>query len=188
MRRRLCAGAAAWATAGIAQRAQAERVSADHGRVDPPVPVPDVSVRRADGGSASLAGLVRGHATALHLMFTGCSSVCPIEGAIFERVQTLLPDQRARGIQLLSLSIDPLGDTPRAMQAWLGRFGAREGWIAAAPQAADLDRLLDLFGEGPAAVARHTTQVNIIDRRGELIFRTRELPSADSIADLLRKV
>jgi protein SCO1/2 len=121
-------------------------------------------------------------------MFTGCSSVCPIQGAIFERVQTLLPDQRERGIQLLSLSIDPLSDTPAVMKAWLERFGAREGWIAAAPQVGDLDRMRDLFGQGQGAVENHATQVNIIDRSGALVFKTRQLPSADSIADILRKV
>jgi protein SCO1/2 len=164
-------------------------VAADHGRVDPAVPVPDLPVRRADDGAAAgLAGLLRDRVTALHLMFTGCSSVCPIQGAIFERVQDLLPDQQARRLQLMSLSIDPIGDTPRALRAWLERFDARAGWIAAAPAPKDLDRLLDLFGQGRNAAERHATQVSIIDRRGELVFRTPELPSAEAIANLLRRV
>jgi protein SCO1/2 len=74
------------------------------------------------------------------------------------------------------------------MQAWLERFGARDGWIAAAPQIGDLNRLQDLFGQGQGAVETHATQVNIIDRRGELVFKTGQLPSADSIAVILRKV
>jgi protein SCO1/2 len=195
-RRRVCAGAAAWAGAWavgaagacIAPQARALPVIADHGRIDPPVPLPDVPVRRAEGGWSSLADMVRGHATALHLMFTGCSTVCPIQGAIFERVQSLLPDRLERGIQLLSLGIDPLGDTPDAMRTWLARFDAREGWTAAAPRASDLIRLLDLFGQGRSAIERHATQVSIIDRRGQLVFKTRELPSADSIAYILRRV
>jgi protein SCO1/2 len=174
---------------GVAARASAALVAADHGRVDPPVPIPDIPVRLAgDGASAGLAGLLRGRATALHLMFTGCSSVCPIQGAIFERVQDLLPDQQTRGIQLLSLSIDPLTDTPQAMQAWLERFAARDGWIAVAPKPDDLDRMRDLFGQGRNALETHATQVNIIDRRANLVFRTPELPSADAIANLLRRV
>jgi protein SCO1/2 len=192
-RRQLCVRAAALCAAalgaGLAARARAMAVAADHGRVDPPVPVPDLPVRRAgDGTSAGLAALLRGRATALHLMFTGCSSVCPIQGATFERVQTLLPDQAARGIQLMSLSIDPLADTPRAMREWLGRFGARIGWIAVAPEPKDLNLLLDLFGAGRNAVEAHNTQVNIIDRGGDLVFRTPELPSADAIANILRRV
>jgi protein SCO1/2 len=191
LRRRICLGAAAWAAvmgAALEPRAHAEVVTADHGRVDPPLPVPDVSVRCADGAAAGLAALLRGRATALHLMFTGCSTVCPIQGVIFQRVQTLMPDQRERGIQLLSLSIDPLGDTPAALSAWLQRFDAHAGWTAVAPKPPDMDRLLELFGQGRQAVENHATQVSIINRRGELVFKTQQLPSADSIADLLRKV
>ncbi len=192
-RRQVCMGAAAACAAalglGVAARASAALVAADHGRVDPPVPIPDIPVHRAgDGKPAGLAGLLHGRATALHLMFTSCSSVCPMQGAIFERVQDLLPDQQKRGIQLISLSIDPLVDTPRAMRAWLDRFAARKGWIAVTPMPEDLDRLFDLFGQGRDAADTHATQVNIIDRRGDLVFRTPELPSADAIADLLRKV
>lgn len=192
-RRRLCVGAAAACAAalggGLAAAARAAWVAADHGRVDPPVPVPDLRVRRAgDGAPAGLAALLRGRATALHLMFTGCSSVCPIQGATFERVQALLPDQQVRGIQLLSLSIDPQGDTPRAMRAWLERFGARAGWIAVAPEPEDLDAMLDLFGHGRNSLDTHSTRVNIIDRRADLVFRTPELPSADAIAGILRRV
>jgi protein SCO1/2 len=190
-RRQLCARAAAvCALVGLgAGRARAGLVAADHGRIDPPVPVPDIPVRRAgDGAAAGLAGLLRGRVTALHLMFTGCSSVCPIQGAIFARVQALLPDQQARGIQLISLSIDPLLDTPRAMRAWLQRFEAREGWLAVAPEPKDLDRVQDLFGQGRNALENHTTQVNIIDRQADLVFRTPDLPSAEAIANLLRRV
>jgi protein SCO1/2 len=192
-RRRVCAGAAAACAAalgsGFAPHARAAVIAADHGRVDPPVPIPDIPVRLAgDGASAGLAELLRGRATALHLMFTGCSSVCPIQGAVFQRVQDLLPDLKTRGIQLMSVSIDPLVDTPRAMHAWLERFDARAGWIAVAPRPEDLDRVLDLFGQGRNAVESHATQVSIIDRRGELVFRTPELPSADAVADILRKV
>jgi protein SCO1/2 len=88
----------------------------------------------------------------------------------------------------MSLSIDPLGDTPRALRAWLDRFDAREDWTAVAPRAEDLERLRDFFGPGRTAGDSHATQVNIIDRRGHLVFRTPELPSADAIANILRKV
>lgn len=187
LRRRLCASAAAGVGAAMARRLDAQ-ILADHGRVVPPQPIPDVPVRRADGAVAGLAGIVRGHATALHLMFTGCSTVCPIQGVIFERIQSLLPDQRDRGIQLLSLSIDPLGDTPAAMRSWLARFHAHEGWIGAVPQPDDIERLLQFFGLGRDTVENHVTQVSIIDRGGRLVFKTEQLPSADSVAALLREV
>jgi protein SCO1/2 len=192
VRRRVCVGAsaacAALIGAVIAPRAHAQTITSDHGRIVPPVPLPDIPVRRADGKLVNLSALAQGYATALHLMFTGCSTVCPIQGAIFQRLQSLLTDQRERRIQLVSLSIDPLADTPSAMRAWLARFDAHDGWIAVAPRPADLNRLLELFGQGRNAVENHATQVNIIDRRGNLVFKTQQLPSADSIAELLRQV
>ena len=193
VRRQVCVAAAAAGAAALGSRltphARAAVVVADHGRIEPPVPIPDIPVRRAgDGASAGLAGMLRGRVTALHLMFTGCSSVCPIQGAIFERVQDLLPEQQEAGIQLMSLSVDPRVATPRALQAWLERFEARAGWIAVAPKPEDLGRLLDLFGQVRNALDTHATQVNIINRRADLVFRTAELPSADAIASILRRV
>jgi protein SCO1/2 len=190
-RRRLCAsapGAMLAAIIGARVRAAAQPVNADHGRVIPPVPIPDIRVLDADGKYAGLADMVHGRATALHLMFTGCSTVCPIQGAIFAQVQALLPDQRERRIQLLSIGIEPFADTPAAMRAWLRRFDAHAGWTAAVPAIDDLDRVLRLFGRGQNSVENHATQVNIIDPNGDLIFRTQQLPSAESLADILRTV
>ena len=158
------------------------------GRINPPVPVPDVPVRLSDGKVTSLAKILSGRATALQLIFTGCSTTCPIQGAIFQRVQSLLPNQIESGIQLLSLSIDPLADTPQAMQLWLKRFEGRPGWVAATPDLKDLDVIQDFFGGGRNSIEIHATQVQIISRRGELIWRTYELPPAESIVDMLRKV
>jgi protein SCO1/2 len=184
-RRHICLAALA---CSVVAPAGAQVVGADHGRVDPPVPMPAIALRCADGTSTNLAALLRGRATALHLMFTTCSTVCPIQGAIFARVQSLLPDQDARGIQLLSIGIDPGSDSPPSMRAWLKRYDARAGWTAAAPESDGLDAVLGLFGQGRNAVENHTTQVNIIDRKANLVFRTPPLPSPDSLAELLRRV
>src|SRR3954454_21338403 len=89
-----------------------EVVQSDHGAVKPPRVAPALKVVRQDGVSTTLQGLVDRHVTAAQLMFTSCTTTCPIQGAIFARVQRLLPDHVGRGIQLLSLSVDPDHDTP----------------------------------------------------------------------------
>ena len=105
------------------------------------------------------------------------------------KVQKLLPDQAARGIQLLSLSIDPQRDSPQALRAWLARFHAGPGWLAAAPaDVADVPGLRAFTGPGKNAADPHTTRVLILDRQGLLVWRTFDLPDAAEIADLLRKV
>jgi protein SCO1 len=191
-RRRFCTLAsgvvASLAGAGMPKCALADPITADHGRIVPPVPIPGIKVRCAGGDTASLRSVLLGKVTALHLMFTGCSTVCPIQGAIFQRLQTLLPPQTQVDLQLLSLSIDPDGDSPAAMLAWLKNFGANSAWIAAAPSAEDLDQVFALFGQGRNAVEAHSTQVNVIDREARLVWRSPPLPSPDAIASVLRKV
>jgi protein SCO1/2 len=122
-------------------------------------------------------------------MFTSCTATCPIQGAVLAKVQKLLPDQAARGIQILSISIDPRHDTPAALRTWLARFRAGPGWIAAAPAAeADVSALRTFTGPGRNASDPHTTQVLILDRKGLLVWRTFELPDAAEIADILRQI
>jgi protein SCO1/2 len=158
-----------------------------HGRVSPPIAVPDIKVLRHDGVSTTLPRVLKGHATALQLMFTSCTTTCPIEAAIFARVQTMLPAMAVHGIQLLSLSIDPEYDTPRAMSAWLRRFHAGPNWVAAAPSVADVPKLNTIFGKSGDS-ADHSTQTQIMDRDGRLVWRTFELPRPDEIVLVLQKV
>jgi protein SCO1/2 len=161
----------------------------DHGRVKPPLAPPDIEVVSQDGSKARLPALLRGRATALHPMFTACRATCPIQGAIFAQVQKLLPDQAARGIQLVSLSVDPTRDTPVALRKWLQGFHARPGWIAAAPSVeADGATVRTFTGGGRNPADNHSTQVLIFNRDGLLVWRTFDLPEAQEIATILRKV
>ena len=180
--------AAAISLTGI-WRSAAQTPDTDHdGRIYPPRPVPDIPVQCADGRSTTLGALLQGKATALHLFFAQCTTTCPIQGAVFERVQKLLSDSAVHSVQLLSLSIDPEADTPESLRKWLEQFHAREGWVAAVPQSKDVAAIRTLFGDGGRDIGNHITQVQIIDRNGALIWRTFDLPSADSIAAILRKM
>jgi protein SCO1/2 len=182
-RRLLAAGAGAWL--GVLPAARAD---AAVGPVMPALPAPALPLRRHDGAAPTLAAQLRGAPTAVQLMFTGCSTVCPIQGALFAALQAALPAERDAGPRLLSLSIDPLADDPAALSAWLRRFGAGPPWSAAAPAPAALDPMLSLFRGGVAAGDRHTGQVYVFDRQARLVWRTSELPPAAEILAALRRV
>jgi protein SCO1 len=182
-RRLLAAGAGAWL--GVLPAARAD---AAVGPVMPALPAPALPLRRHDGAAPTLAAQLRGAPTAVQLMFTGCSTVCPIQGALFAALQAALPAERDAGPRLLSLSIDPLADDPAALSAWLRRFGAGPPWSAAAPAPAALDPMLSLRRGGVAAGDRHTGQVYVFDRQARLVWRTSELPPAAEILAALRRV
>ena len=161
------------------------------GAVRPARPVPAMKVRTHLGQATDLGSLLNGRVTAVQLMFTGCSAICPIQGALFAQLQQAL---RSRGVavNLLSLSIDPLGDSPAALAAWLGKFSAGPGWLAAAPEVADVERLSRLLGSGgedPRQSADvHSGQVFVIDRRGAMTYRTATMPAVGPFVDVLAQL
>ncbi|RZM00095.1 MAG: SCO family protein [Variovorax sp.] len=179
------------AAAGLAATAGLGTARAHGGLVLPPVaPPPALRLRLHDGRTVSPAALLEGRVTALQLMFTGCSATCPIQGALFAEVERLLLAQRAvpGDVQLVSASIDALGDDPRALSAWLARYGAGASWRAATPAVADLDRWLDFLQGRRGGVDRHTTQVFLFDRQGRLVLRTVDLPPASQVVRLLAEL
>src|SRR4051812_22520302 len=71
---------------------------------------PDLSLTDQAGRQTALRVLLEGKVSVLQLMFTGCSNVCPIQGALFAGLEPSIRSLPAT--QLLSISIDPLGDSP----------------------------------------------------------------------------
>ena len=160
----------------------------DVGPIKPPIEVPNVTVISSDGLRAPLHDLLRGKVTAIQLMFSKSKSICPIEAATLARVQEALGAHPAEDIRLLSLSIDPATDTVDVLRAWLDRFGARHGWIAASPADADLARVRAFFDRPSALGEIHSTAVSLVDRRGFVVWRTLDLPAPNEVAMLLRQL
>lgn len=179
--RRRVLGAAA--VAGLGQVARVDAATqVPQGLVLPRVPAPNLPLTDTLGRSMGLSTLLRGKVTAVQLMFAGCSSTCPIQGAVFAAVAQKV---KAPDVQLLSMTIDPLGDSPQVLHSWLGRFGHHRFWTAGAPRVQDVDVLSEMLRGVPPKTGTHSTQVFLFDRHAKLAFRTVELPSAEHVVELL---
>lgn len=172
----------ALAAAGVA------RAHGEVGLVSPAQTVPDAPLIWSDGSTAQLAARLTGQVTALQWIFTSCRATCPMQGAIFQRTQRLIPRHAQRGIQLLTLSVDPQRDTAAALASWLQKFHPAPGWQAGSPRKADLPRLRAFFTQTERPADNHTTQVFLVDRQGALVWRTAELPEPAGLAELLEKI
>lgn len=179
--RRRVLGAAAVAGLGLGARVDAA-TQAPLGLVLPRLPAPPLPLTDTLGRSIGLPALLRGKVTAVQLMFAGCSSTCPIQGAVFAAVAQKV---KAPNVRLLSLTVDPLGDTPQSLHTWLGRFGHPRLWTAGLPRVQDVDALSESLRGIPPKTGTHSSQVFLFDRQAKLAFRTVELPSAEHVAELL---
>lgn len=122
-------------------------VSRAHAAPAPPAPeahrrlaIPDVELIDQHGRPVHLyRDLVQGHVVAINFVFTSCGTICPPMGAIFGRLEQLLGDpERAR---LISISIDPVVDTPERLAAWGARFHAGPGWTLLTGRKETIDAL-----------------------------------------------
>jgi protein SCO1/2 len=154
MRRHLL-GAAFSAALGVDAQAAAAAPAAQ-GLVLHRRPAPDLLLTDTMGRSISLPALCRGKVSAVQLMFAGCTSSCPIQGPVFTAVAQRVT---AADMQLLSLTVNPLGDSPQALRNWLVRFGQRHCWTAGAPGVKDVNALAEfLLGAPQKKAGTHTTR------------------------------
>lgn len=182
--RRRVLGAALVTVLGLDAHAAAA-TQAPQGLVLPRMPAPNLPLTDSLGRPISLAAQLNGRVSAVQLMFAGCSSSCPIQGAVFASV---LDRVKAPDVQLLSLTIDPLGDSPQALRSWLGRFGQHRAWTAGAPRVQDVDALAQFLRGVPPTTGTHTAQVFLFDRQARLAFRTVESPSVAHLVGLLEQL
>lgn len=184
--RRSCLGAIAAAGTWSAGAQATIASPPPTGWVRPRLAPPAMALTASDGKPRSLPGLLAGKVTAVQLMFAGCSTSCPIQGALFAELASRLPPNSP--FQLLSISVDALSDSPAALADWLGRFGRPGAWTAAVPSVAEVDRVASYLRGVPAAAGSHTAQVFVADRSGQLCYRTGDAPDIAFLTALLAHV
>jgi protein SCO1/2 len=89
----------------------------------------DVPLLDQDGRELRLKdGLVGDRIVVMGFVYTNCTTVCPVISAILQKLQKQLGERVGHDVQLISLSIDPLRDTPERLHEYAGRFDAGPGW------------------------------------------------------------
>ena len=91
--------------------------------------IPDLPVLTQDGNEVHFySDLVENKVVVMNFIFTTCTTICPPLGANFGKLQQMLGDRAGKDIRLISVSVDPVTDTPERLKAWGAIFGAGPGW------------------------------------------------------------
>lgn len=105
--------------------------------------IPDLPVLTQDGEKVHFyRDLVAGKVVAMNFIFTTCRTICPPLGANFGKLQQILDDRAGRDVHLISVSVDPVTDTPERLKAWGETFGAGPGWTLVTGNKGDVTRIL----------------------------------------------
>lgn len=127
-----------------------------------------------------------GRPVLLHFVFTHCASTCPAQIHELGELHAQLPAPARQRLVLLSVTVDPLSDTPATLRAYARRLGAdRPGWrfVTGAPTTVQTlaDRMQALntrrLPAGQVALpADHRTSLYLFDAQGALIQRFNGVP------------
>jgi protein SCO1 len=107
--------------------------------------VPDVSLINQDGCKVELRKLLLSDRPVLvDFIYTTCTTICPVLSINFVNFQKTII-RESGNVTLVSISIDPEFDTPKAMKAYLNRYSAKPGWEFLTGSREDISRVLKAF-------------------------------------------
>lgn len=61
-------------------------------------------------------------------VYTSCTTVCPVVSAIMSQVRDRLGARVGKDVALVSITVDPVRDTPERLLAVASAYGIAEGW------------------------------------------------------------
>ena len=138
-------------------------------------PAPPFALVDQDGEPLALADL-RGKAVLLDFVFTNCRGPCPILTSRHVTLQRRL-DPSARGrAHFVSISLDPVRDTPAALRKYATVRGADlEGWSFLTGPPAEVEEVVRSYGVGktraPDGEIVHLVATFLIDPEGRVAER-----------------
>src|SRR5215475_11039723 len=134
--------------------------------------VPDFSLTDQTDKTVTLDEL-KGKVWVADFIFTNCGGTCPIMTEKMRKLQQVLPAE----IRMVSFSVDPDRDTPKALAAYAAEHGAtRDRWLFVT---GDKQAMYDLCLKGfklplddqngpPSEPITHSSRFVLVDKQGEI--------------------
>jgi cytochrome oxidase Cu insertion factor (SCO1/SenC/PrrC family) len=146
-----------------------------------------------DGRPFQLSGL-RGRVVLLFFGYTSCPDACPTTLSKLSKVYKLLGADRDRVVTLF-VSVDPGRDTPRVLKDYLKYFRVNAVGLTGTKE--EIDRVVSLYGaryeieKSDSATGyhvNHSTDLYLIDQKGEVAQRFKYEGGTKEIADAVRRL
>lgn len=128
-----------------------------------------------DGKVQSLDAL-RGSSVLLDFIFTNCNGPCPVSTSNRVQLQKRLPDELRQQMHFVSISLDPLRDSPEALRRYALERGADlANWSFLTGVPEEVDSVLRSYGVGVVRGAegdiQHVVVAFLIDPQGRITKR-----------------
>lgn len=183
-------GTAAFADAGSANtdddpharhRAMLNKPHADNGSSSD-VTLRDSQLVTRNGDRVSFASDVVGERiVVIDFVYTTCTTICPVLSAIMQQVQKGLDDRPGGEVRLISMSVDPVRDTPERLNSYAEQLGARPEWVWLTGNKSSMDDVLRGLGAYTPDFEDHPSIILVGDPQSGTWKRFFGFPGPDKI-------
>lgn len=154
-------------------------------------PAPPFQLIDQDGNPRSLEEW-RGKVALLDFIWTRCPGPCPILTGLHVEVQRKLPEPLRERVRFVSISLDPVRDTPAVLREYARKRGADlANWSFLTGEPDVVDAVIESYGVGsakaPDGQIEHVVATFLIDPNGRIARRYIGLEGHDP-AELLRDI
>jgi protein SCO1/2 len=119
----------------------------------------------------------------MDFVYTSCTTICPVLSALFGQLQERLGERLGEEVALISVSVDPVRDTPQRLKAYADRHQAKPGWIWLTGPKRRMDVVLDGLGAYTPNFEDHPSMVLVGDGRTGEWSRLFGFPSPERLME-----
>ncbi len=130
------------------------------GVASPARPAPAIDLRNYLGGKRVNIDQYRGKVVLVTFLYTNCPDVCPLITANLHTTLGLLGPKEAAKVQIIAVSVDPRGDTPKAVAKFLARHEMTGKMQYLIGSASELAHVWSAWGVGSQRDAQQPQFVN----------------------------
>lgn len=126
--------------------------------------IPDLVVSDQNGKKRKFyTDLVKNKKVIVNFVFTSCTKICPATGSHFSKLQKTLGNRLGTDVFLITITTDPVTDTPERFKAWGEKYHPAPGWTLVTGSVENITRLLQLFTGDGVNTGYHVPSICIVD-------------------------
>jgi protein SCO1 len=153
-------------------------------------PAPEFTLTDQNGQRVSL-GALRGKVVVITFIYTTCTDTCPLLTAKMASLQGRLGSEFGPRIQFVSITVDPVRDTPAVLKRYAEDHGAQvAGWVFLTGTDSEIRAVAKHYGvyyrKTTAGDVDHTFLTSLVDQDG--ILRVQYMGVRFDPSELLRDV
>ena len=114
-------------------------------------------------------------------VYTTCTTVCPVVSAVMAQVQEKLGARLGRDVALVTVTVDPVRDTPARMKAYAAKMGSGAGWTWLTGPKPQVDEVLKVFGAYTPNFTEHPALILVGDAKSGKWLRFFGFPTPDQL-------